>query len=134
MSKNAGTASQGAEAKAPELKPEIKPEERPDMVLKAEATAAENLRRQNKVELTIASTESDSSPVMVSVNGYAYRIVRDTPVEVPEAIANALKDAVYQKPVAVADPKTGQMKTTFKTVPRFSFTVAPVGRRSGTEG
>ncbi len=51
------------------------------------------LRAQEKVKIVIPSSETDKEPVTVSINGYAYRILRDTPVDVPKSVYKALLDA-----------------------------------------
>lgn len=52
------------------------------------------LRAQKHVKIMIPSTETDRDPVVVSVNGYVYMIKRDASVEVPEAVVEALKNAI----------------------------------------
>ncbi len=91
---------------------------------KEEEQARQQLRQQEKVLLTINSEAGDSTPVMVSVNGYASRIARDVPVLVPSAVAEALKLAVMDVPQVKREPN-GQQTTMFRHVNRFSFTVGP---------
>lgn len=87
-----------------------------------EKRAVHQLRQQKKVLLTINSEPNDSTPVMVSVNGYAYRINRDEPVLVPRAVAEALKLAIMEVP-QVKREANGQERTEFRHVNRFSFSV-----------
>lgn len=101
-----------------------------------EEQAMQQLRRQKKVLLTIASTPDDSTPVHVSINGYAYRIPRDIPTPVPEAVAEAVRLAAMDVPM-VERQENGQDKTTFRHVSRFPFTIAPLepaGQAAGTDG
>lgn len=87
-----------------------------------EEQARQQLRQQENVLLTINSEAGDSTPVMVSVNGYAFRIARDTPVLVPRAVAEALKLAVMDVPQVIREGN-GQDKTVFRHVNRFSFSI-----------
>ena len=52
------------------------------------------LAEQPKVRLTIPSTERDREDVTVTINGYAYQIKRDVPVEVPQSVLCVLQDAI----------------------------------------
>lgn len=92
-----------------------------------EKRAMHQLRQQEKVLLTINST-----PVMVSVNGYAYRINRDEPVLVPRAVAEALKLAIIEVP-QVKREANGQERTVFRHVNRFSFSVETPTENAQTE-
>lgn len=97
-----------------------------------EKRAMHQLRQQEKVLLTINSEPNDSTPVMVSVNGYAYRINRDEPVLVPRAVAEALKLAIMEVPQVKRDPN-GQERTVFRHVNRFSFSVETPTENAQTE-
>ncbi|WP_297215346.1 hypothetical protein [uncultured Desulfovibrio sp.] len=108
------------EAAARELK--TLREEAAMQAVREEKRAMHQLRQQEKVLLTINSQPNDSTPVMVSVNGYAYRIKRDEPVLVPRAVAEMLKLAVMDVP-QVVHQDNGQEKTVFRHVNRFSFSV-----------
>lgn len=101
-----------------------------------EEQAMQQLRQQKKVLLTIASTTDDSTPVHVSINGYAYRIPRDIPTPVPGAVAEAVRLAAMDVPM-VERQENGQDKTIFRHVNRFAFTIAPLepaGQDAGTGG
>lgn len=99
---------------------------------KQERAAVDQLKKQEKVWLTINSNGNDSSAVPVSVNGYAFRILRDKRALVPRAVAEVLKLAVYDKPVVERLPN-GQTRTTFKSINRFSFTVEPAEKDAKAE-
>ncbi|MBO6170641.1 MAG: hypothetical protein J6N67_00560 [Desulfovibrio sp.] len=101
-------------------------------VVKAEKATERQLKRQERVWLTINSTENDSTAVMVGVNGYAYRIKRDKPCLVPVAVVEALKLASYDVPKVERLPN-GMERTTFKHVNRFAFSVEPEGARKEAE-
>lgn len=113
-------ADEEREAAARELKTLRK--EAAMQAVREEKRAMHQLRQQEKVVLTINSQPNDSTPVMVSVNGYAYRINRDEPVLVPRAVAEMLKLAVMDVPQVVRQDN-GQEKTVFRHVNRFSFSV-----------
>ena len=52
------------------------------------------LRNQEKVKIVIPSTELDKEPVFLSLNGHAYQIKRDEPVELPvDVVKNCLDNA-----------------------------------------
>lgn len=101
-------------------------------VARAEAAAARQIRGQERVWLTINSTESDSTAVMIGVNGYPFRILRDRPVLVPVSVVEALKLAAYDVP-RVEKLAHGIVRTTFKHVNRFSFSVEPREARKEAE-
>lgn len=55
----------------------------------------ENLNAVKRVRLTLHSdgTPTGGQPQFVGVNGYGYTIPRDTPVDVPEEVVEALNNA-----------------------------------------
>jgi hypothetical protein len=57
--------------------------------------------------LTIMSTENDSSDVDIVVNGYNIRVQRNVEVQVAEQFIEALKNSTIQ--TNVQDPDTGKM-------------------------
>ena len=93
-----------------------------DIVMQERKVRAQ-LKKGRHIWLVIHSTPNDSSAVMISVNGYAYRIRRDEPACVPEAVVEILKLAKYRKATLIRDPN-GQRRTEFRTVYRYSFSVS----------
>lgn len=57
----------------------------------------EILQEEEQIQVNIASTEKDSSPVFVGINGHSYLIKRDSWVSVPKSIVAVLDNAVLLK-------------------------------------
>ena len=105
-----------------------------DKAVSEEAAAAQALRDQRKVILTIHSTgRNDSWPVPVGCGGREYLIVRDKPVLVPKDVAGVLDLAVRKEPHTVKDRDTGQERTEFREAKRYSYTVKDYEAASAAE-
>lgn len=88
MAKDENENLNADEAKIPKA-PIRKPDEDASIIVKT----MEALRNEKKVKIVIPASETEKEPVTVSINGYAYQIKRDEPVEVPESVFKALMDA-----------------------------------------
>lgn len=53
----------------------------------------ETLKAQKKYKIMIPSTEKDSSPVFLGVNGWTFLVKRDEVVELPESVKELLDNA-----------------------------------------
>ena len=86
----------------------------------------EMLKREKRIILTINSTEKDKGAVFVGINGHAYNIPRDKPVEVPESVVAALKEAKIKEYHIKLDFKGGDKPdVTTQEVSRFGFSSSP---------
>lgn len=87
-------------------------------VVKADAPVIGNASaKQRRYVISIASTETDSTPVKVGVNGEMTLIPRNTKVNVGQGIMSALQDAV----VEVITQDGG--KTVSQNQPRFPMSI-----------
>lgn len=131
MSEKTEQQAQGAATEKQNDKPHEKAKEKPltpEMdaaisadVVRDEKKAVEQLRGQKKVRISIASGRSTSerAPVEVGVNGQHFLLERDTVMEVPEAVLNALNLAQESVPVHDA---TGRVANFIPTM-RYPVTV-----------
>ena len=95
-----------------------------DVAAVEEKKAERQIKKEDRVWLVINSTETDSSPVMLSVNGYPMRVRRDVPVLIPKSYVKMLENASYEKGFLTTRPDNGQAEVKFKKVRRFSFSVS----------
>ena len=80
-----------AEAGKTELSPEGVSADDPSILTRTK----ELLHSQKLITIEIPSTERDRSAVTVTVNGLAFNIPRDKPVQVPEAVVHVLENAKF---------------------------------------
>lgn len=91
-------------------------------VAKEEALIIEQLKRQRKVRIVIASGQSahERCAVPVGVNGREFLIERDVEVDVPEGVLNVLDLAIAN----IGEIGSGQMASTdFHKTSRFAYRV-----------
>lgn len=90
------------------------------------AQRGEDMRPEKRVRVTLHSdgTPTGNQAQFVAVNGYAYQIPRDTPVDVPEEVVEALQNAkmgfLEQVSGSGAD---GELNYQEREVGRFALTV-----------
>ena len=92
-----------------------------DNVKQIEKKIVDQLNKEPRYRILIPSGRGthERAPVMVGVNGYAFKIKRDCQVDVPESVVKILESAIERTPVS--EEVNGQSRTTFKSALRFPF-------------
>ncbi len=94
--------------------------------VEAAAAKVNEVRAGKKITITVYNSDGPNGdkPVFVACNGYGMSIPRNQPVDIPEGIYGALKDAVevqYYRDVDDEGKQFGPIKS--REVPRFPFSV-----------
>lgn len=91
-----------------------------------------SLRGKPLYHLLVNSEDNDggSEPVEVSVNGYLYRIPRDTWVVVPEPVVEVLSNAVNTRLERRGTDEVGRPILEERHARRFSYQAMPKGEKA----
>lgn len=78
-----------------------------------------------KAQITIhaGQDEAGQEPAFIGLNGFAYQIPRDVPVEVPIEVLSILENAVTE---IVSTTKDGGVKT--RNAPRYAYTTHQIDK------
>lgn len=85
-------------------------------------TVQAELNKQPKYKINIQSTQTDSSVVELTLNGYRYEIMRDHDVVVPQSVKEVLDNAV----VDGMRYDEAQGKNVPHVYKRYNFSSSPV--------